>query len=45
MVDAGVDTFVEIGPGAVLTGLAKRIAPALQRTNLATANDIFVYIK
>jgi len=45
MVSQGVTSVVEIGPGAVLTGLVKRIAPALQRTNMATAKDIFVYIK
>jgi [acyl-carrier-protein] S-malonyltransferase len=45
MAGQGVTSLVEIGPGAVLTGLAKRIAPALNRINMATADDIFVYIK
>jgi [acyl-carrier-protein] S-malonyltransferase len=37
MADDGVDTFVEVGPGAVLTGLIKRIAPGAR---LANINDI-----
>jgi [acyl-carrier-protein] S-malonyltransferase len=33
----GVATFVEVGPGAVLTGLVKRIAPGTQLVNVADA--------
>jgi [acyl-carrier-protein] S-malonyltransferase len=37
MVGAGVDMFIEIGPGTVLTGLIKRIAPD---TRLANVGDL-----
>ena len=35
MVAQGVDTFVEVGPGAVLTGLIKRIAPGARLINVS----------
>jgi [acyl-carrier-protein] S-malonyltransferase len=35
-----VTAVVEIGPGNVLTGLVKRIAPELQRINLAKWSDV-----
>jgi len=34
MTAAGVDTFVEVGPGTVLTGLIKRIVPDAQLVNV-----------
>jgi [acyl-carrier-protein] S-malonyltransferase len=40
MMEAGVDRFVEIGPGAVLTGLVKRIAPDAETANVAEPADI-----
>ena len=40
MADAGVDHFVEVGPGKVLSGLIKRIAPDAARSSVATPEDI-----
>jgi [acyl-carrier-protein] S-malonyltransferase len=40
MAEAGVDTFVEVGPGAVLNGLIKRIAVGAQLVNLSDLTDI-----
>ena len=40
MVSSGAVRFVEIGPGAVLTGLIKRIEPGLATANLAEPGDI-----
>lgn len=40
MVEDGVSTFVEIGPGAVLSGLIKRIAPDVTRLNVSALEHI-----
>lgn len=40
MVDAGVDTFVEIGPGQVLNGLIKRINQGARILNVEDSNSI-----
>jgi [acyl-carrier-protein] S-malonyltransferase len=40
MVENGADRFVEVGPGSVLTGLVKRIAPLAQTANVAGPEDI-----
>ena len=39
MVDGGATTFIEFGPGKVLTGLMKRIAKGASTHNVATADD------
>ena len=40
MVEAGVSRFVELGPGTVLSGLVKRIAPSAERVNIGDANGV-----
>jgi [acyl-carrier-protein] S-malonyltransferase len=38
--DRGVDEFVELGPGAVLTGMAKRTATSARTISVATPEDL-----
>ncbi len=44
MAEAGVDHFVEVGPGKVLSGLIKRIAPDATRSSVATPDDLAALI-
>ena len=38
--EAGADTFIEFGPGTVLTGLIRKIDPSKKLLNVQTAEDI-----
>lgn len=40
LVDRGVDHFIEFGPGKVLTGLIKRIAPQARLDNVGDAESL-----
>jgi [acyl-carrier-protein] S-malonyltransferase len=39
LVELGADTLVEVGPGSVLTGLAKRIAPEVRTVSISRLDD------
>lgn len=45
MVQQGISTFVEIGPGSVLTGLIKRIVPGVRLINLSSIEDIRAFVQ
>jgi [acyl-carrier-protein] S-malonyltransferase len=45
MADDGVDTFVEIGPGAVLIGLIKRIAPGARLVNVSDVASVQAFLR
>jgi [acyl-carrier-protein] S-malonyltransferase len=44
LVQAGVDTFVEVGPGKVLAGLIKRIAPGVSIHCVGKVEEIEAYV-
>jgi [acyl-carrier-protein] S-malonyltransferase len=43
MASAGVDRFVEVGAGKVLSGLVRRIAPEAKAVSIGTPDDVAAY--
>ena len=45
MIELGVNTFVEVGVGRVLTGMVRRVDKRLKVTSIQTADDIEEFLK
>lgn len=45
ILDAGITTFLELGPGSVLSGLLRRIERSAASTTLGTADEVEAFLK
>ena len=45
MIDENVETFYEIGPGSVLSGMLKRIDSNLNVKNIGNYNQVLDYVE